>query len=415
VPITDDAALLLQAQTAMQVYRPRRLAVAVSGGSDSLATLYLLWHLSRRQGWALHAVTIDHALRAESAAEARGVAQICKGLGVPHDTLVWDHGTVAGNLMDAARRARYGLIARWAAQDNIDHVVLGHTADDQAETFLMGLARGAGLDGLTGMRPFWTQGGVRFVRPLLDQRRRDLRDFLTRQGVPWMDDPSNSNERYHRVKARGALKALKPLGITVDRLLNSIENLRRAQLAMQQVVADTAAAICRESAGELLFDGAAWAQTRPEIQRRLLIAGLQWVSGAEYPPRAAAVARLGTSVAAGRAATLWGCRIRPFADGFRIAREARAVEGVKCSTDALWDGRWQVDGPHAAGLGLRALGADGLRNCKDWRSTGLSRETLVTTPAIWYDDTLISAPIAGFGAGWSARIVAGFSVFVLSH
>ena len=105
MPITDDAALLLQAQTAMQVYRPRRLAVAVSGGSDSLATLYLLWHLSRRQGWALHAVTIDHALRAESAAEARGVAQICKGLGVPHDTLVWDHGTVAGNLMDAARRA----------------------------------------------------------------------------------------------------------------------------------------------------------------------------------------------------------------------------------------------------------------------------------------------------------------------
>jgi len=415
VSVTDDAALLLCAQTALLVHQPRRIAVAVSGGSDSLASLHLLWHLARQQGWVLHAVTIDHALRPESAAEARGVAQICHGLGVAHDILVWDHGTIAGNLMDAARRARYTLMAAWAVQNKIDHVILGHTADDQAETFLMGLSRGAGLDGLTGMLPFWDQAGVRFVRPLLDQRRDDLRDFLTRHGVIWVDDPSNANERFHRVKARRALKTLKPLGITVERLVSSLQNLRLAQHAMQQGVADAAAAVCRQSAGELLFDAAAWVQTQPEIRRRLLIAALLWVSGADYPPRAAAVARLEASIAAGRAATLWGCRLRHGADGFRIAREARAVAGAKCPTNALWDGRWQLDGPHAAGLEVRALGAVGLQKCKAWRSTGLSRETLVTTPAIWYDESLIAAPIAGFGAEWSARIVAGFSVFALSH
>lgn len=415
MPVTDDAGLLRSVLAGLSGCALRRVAVAVSGGSDSLACLHLLRHLADQQGWALLAVTVDHALRPESAAEAQSVGQTCRTLGIAHQTLVWNHGAVTGNLMDAARRARYALMADWAGLQRIDHIILGHTADDQAETFLMGLARGAGLDGLTGMRPFWDQGGVRFVRPLLDLRRDDLRACLTRRGQAWVDDPSNSNERFHRVKARRALKALKPLGITTDRLLVSMQNLAQAQQAVQQAVSEAAARACRETAGDILVDGASWAALPPEIRRRLLISALLWISGADYPPRSDAIARLEAAIAAGKPATLWGCRVRPELNGFRVQREFRAVRQCKSPVNALWDGRWQLEGPQAPGLEIRALGAAGLPLCKAWRRAGLPRETLVATPAIWYGESLIAAPLAGFGADWTARIVAGFSVFVLSH
>ena len=102
-------------------------------------------------GLRVEAVTVDHRLRAESAAEAAGVAAACAELGVPHQVRVWDHGPVTGNLMDAARRARMALIGDWAQDARASaHVALGHTRDDQAETLLMGLARRAGIDGLCG-------------------------------------------------------------------------------------------------------------------------------------------------------------------------------------------------------------------------------------------------------------------------
>lgn len=415
MPVADDNALLETAYQALAPHQPERIAVAVSGGSDSMASLHLLWRLAQQHGWHLRAVTVDHALRPEAAHEAQAVADVCRRLGVPHDTLVWDHGAIAGNLMDAARRARYAMMADWAAAHSVAQIVLGHTADDQAETFLMGLARGAGLDGLTGMRRFWDQGGIRFLRPFLHIQRNDLRAYLSRQGLTWTDDPSNANDRFDRVKARKALKTLKPLGVTAARMAGTMQNLQLAQAALQQAVAHAAAQVCTETAGELVFDRDEWHRVTPEIQRRLLIAGFLWVSGAEYAPRSNAIARVLTTIADGREATLGGCRLRQGATGFRIMREAKAVEGVRCATNALWDGRWRVEGPHVEGHELRALGASGLQHCKAWRQTKLPRETLVTTPAIWYGETLISAPVAGFSTDWTARIVAGFKLFVLSH
>ena len=183
-----------------------------------MALLHMVAEIASRTGRAVCALTVDHRLRPEAAAEAAFVGRACKALGVPHEVLVWDHGAIVGNLMDAARDARYRMMADWARGRGIGFVLLGHTADDQAETFLMGLARSAGLDGLTGMRPHWQQGGVTFLRPLLGLSRAALRSYLQGKGQVWIDDPTNDNDRYTRVKARRALKALKPLGVTVDRL-----------------------------------------------------------------------------------------------------------------------------------------------------------------------------------------------------
>lgn len=414
-----DALLLHFAQAAFFMSKPNRIGVAVSGGSDSMAALHLMARAAQHEGWDLRAVTVDHGLRPEAAAEAAEVARFCAGLGVPHTVLHWEHGPVEGNLMDAARRARYALMADWAQAQGVSHIVLGHTADDQAETFLMGLARGAGLDGLVGMRKGWDQGQVRFERPFLEHPRGELRAYLQRQGVAWRDDPTNADDRFTRVKARRALTALKPLGITVDRLSGVITNLARAQGAVRQAVAEAEARVCHEAAGAVVFDRTAFLRCGPEVARRLLISALRWVSAAEYAPRAEAVNRVEIAILEGRDTTLWGCRIRVKDAEFRVVREPRAVAGLTCRTNEVWDGRWQIAGPDAPGHEVRALGADGLRQLrvrgKDWRETGHSRDALVVSPAIWYADRLISAPVADYEAGWTAQTVAPFSLFVVSH
>jgi tRNA(Ile)-lysidine synthase len=375
------------------------IGIAVSGGGDSTALL----HLCRTAGLRVEAVTVDHGLRPESAAEAEAVARDCAALGVPHLVTRWEHGPVAGNLMDAARRARMVLIASWAQGRGIGHVALGHTSDDQAETLLMGLARQAGIAGLSGMRPRWDEGGLVFHRPLLAAGREELRDWLRARGVPWVEDPTNENDHFQRVKARRALVALAPLGITAEGLAAVAGNLALAQKALATQVR-SAGRHLREAAGALQVDAALWDEPE-EVQRQLVVAAVQWLSGAVYPPRAGDIARLIASMRAGRDATLAGCRHR---SGW-LMREARAV-GAMVPVGKLWDGRWQVVGAEGE---VRALGA-GLRQCPDWRASGLPRQVLEVTPGVWQDDDLVAAPLAAFGPA-TATLATSFDAFLLSH
>ncbi|MGB3178934.1 MAG: tRNA lysidine(34) synthetase TilS [Albidovulum sp.] len=411
----DDAFLLHVAEHAFRSETPDVIAVAVSGGSDSMALLSLFARIQARRGGQLRAVTVDHRLRPEAADEAQAVAAFCQKINVPHDILVWDHGEITGNLQDQARRARYGLIGEWAQRSGIGHIVLGHTADDQAETFLMGLAREAGIDGLSGMRPGWVESGIRWARPYLLTPRSDLRQYLTRHGISWIEDPSNADDRFTRIKARRVLERLRPLGISVEKLTGVVVNLGSARSALQTATSDAAHRIAQAEAGAVILDRVAFQALPAEISRRLLIGALKWVSGQDYAPRQAALMRVQEAVRGGRHTTLSGCRIHVSTAEVQITREPKAVAGLEGPTDALWDGRWRVNGPHGAGLIIRALGNEGLRLCPDWRESGNSRAALIVSPAIWRDDTLISAPLTGFGAGWSVEIVADLHSFLLSH
>jgi tRNA(Ile)-lysidine synthase len=408
----EDAPLLFWAQTAHGRFGtpPAKVGVAVSGGSDSLAMLHLMARAAPHAGWSLHAVTVDHRLRPEAADEAAFVGRVCAGLGVPHDVLVWDHGQIQGNLMQAASAARYGLMAAWARETGVGLVCLAHTADDQAETFLMGLSRAAGLDGLTGMRQDFTVDGVAFRRPFLMLTRAELRSYLTRQNLRWIDDPSNDNDRFTRVKARRALKALKPLGITVDRLSGVIHNLSMAQGVVQQAVARAGTETVAEIAGSLHFDHRSFRSCGTEVQRRLLIAMVRWIGGTQHPPREAKILALGMALDQRKDATLGGVRFRWQGDTCTVTREARACGGA-VPANQVWDGRWSVTG--ATGE-IRALGAAGLRQCPDWRATGLPRHVLEVTPGVWHRDTLIAAPCANFGAA-AATCVPSFHEFLLLH
>ncbi|MDP2080646.1 MAG: tRNA lysidine(34) synthetase TilS [Pseudotabrizicola sp.] len=385
------------------------VGLAVSGGGDSIAMLHLMAAVAQRP---LAVATVDHRLRAEAAAEADQVAQVCAGLGVAHEVLVWSHGAVTGNLMDAARRARYGLLAQWAAARGISAVMVAHTADDQAETVLLGLARAAGLDGLTGMRPSWQQGGVAFHRPFLDATRADLRAYVQRRGLWFVDDPSNDDPGFDRVKMRLALASLHEVGITAPGLAMVARNLAAVQADLRRLVAEAAGRLVVERAGALEIDRAGFAALPGEVARRLVQAGLLWLSGADYAPRAEALARMVQALIGGRGATLWGCRLVHRTSGALLVREPRSA-GPEVALGAVWDERWRVTGP---GEGVvRAVGAVGLAQLPDWRAAGIVRDAALVTPGVWDADRLIAAPLLRSDAEYSATLTAGFGLFLLSH
>jgi len=395
----------------------RTLGLAVSGGGDSVALLHLAHDWARGRDIALCVATVDHGLRPEAVDEARQVAQICAGLGLTHETLKWTGWDGAGNLQDAARRARYALMADWAQAGGVDGVALGHTLDDQAETFLLRLARGSGVDGLSAMQQDWTAQNMRWIRPLLDASRADLRGYLTGRGAQWVEDPSNDDLRFDRVKARRALAELAPLGIDARHLSDSAKRLRDARRALEMATKTAAQGLCRVQGGDVLIKSAL-SDLPQDIQARLFSHALMWVATAPYRPRFGALRDVLSAVLAGNTRTLHGCLISLKGGEIRVTREPGALAQVACPADQIWDGRWQIDGPGGDGLCIRALGETGIAECPKWRETGLSRASILSSPAIWRGKTLIAAPLAGKSAGWTAEIAKTpehFFTSILTH
>ncbi|KMW59481.1 tRNA(Ile)-lysidine synthetase [Candidatus Rhodobacter oscarellae] len=376
-----------------------------------MATLLLFVRAAQTRSVDIHAVTVDHKLRPEAAEEAVFVAKTCADLGVPHTTLSWEHGDITGNLQDQARRARYRLIAEWAHAHNIAHVALGHTVDDQAETVLMKLARSAGVDGLAGMSRSFEQDGVRFERPLLSFSRQDLRACLQRNNLGWVEDPSNTDERFDRVKARNVLAMLAPLGIDAERLGAVAHNAAMAKWALDHYMRQEAGTLVQEESGDLILTRSPKLPVPQEIERRLLVQAIQWVSGADHPVRYSALVSMDAAFIQADTHTLSGCLLRLDASNgilnqkLRITREHNAVKDLTARTDEIWDGRWVLEGPHAPDLEIRALGEDGLRQVTDWRDSGMPRVSLLSSPGVWRGAELISAPIAGYLNGWRAKLV----------
>ena len=385
------------------VHPMQRIGVAVSGGGDSLALLYLLVDWAKTRSVDVFVATVNHGLRSEAAQEAKDVGGHCAQLGLPHETLAWRDWDRQGNLQAEARAARYRLLGEWGRGHQLDVILLGHTQDDQAETFLLRLARRAGVDGLSSMNAHFHRDDQAFGRPLMSVSRQSLRELLERKGVRWIDDPSNEDPQFDRVRARQALQHLETLGIDATSLADVSHNMSDARAALEAQVKTVAAAHVQMDRGDLVMPVALLSSEPLEIQRRLLVAGLTWVSGAAFSPRRDAVSRLLRDLATGTGGTLSGCLITSAKGQIRVTREYSAVSNLT-SPLPLWD-RWQLTGKWQTGMQTRALGEDGLRMLDDWRTSGMPRVSLLASPSVWYDSTLIAAPIADFGEGWTANLL----------
>ncbi|QFT94093.1 tRNA(Ile)-lysidine synthase [Roseovarius sp. THAF9] len=398
--------------------RPKRLGIAVSGGSDSLGLLLLARQWAAQDGPDPYAVTVDHGLRAASRDEAAGVAELCARLDVPHKTLEWRGWDGAGNLPDQARRARYGLIADWAETEQITDVALGHTLNDVAETFVMRLMREAGVDGLAAMAPSWRQGAVEFRRPLLQVSRAELRVLVEYEGLAWVDDPTNEDDAFERARVRKALTALEDLGVTARGLGNVARHLGEVRSTLYWYVFLAARNLVSFDRGDVMVECKGFRTLPRDICRRMVQEILRWISGADYGPRGKAVDLMLEAISGGNGMTLHGVMMSVGADQLRFSREPKAVAQVRTAPGEAWDGRWQLDGPWPDGAEVAALGEAGLAQCAERVQPGLPRASLLASPAVWRGGHLVAAPLAGFSEGWTATLLRDEDMFfasILAH
>ena len=257
----------------------RGLVLAVSGGPDSTALLWLAarWRHSLKHGPALLAVTVDHGLRPEARAEADAVKRLAKQCGVAHRTMRWVGRKPVSGLQQAARAARYRLLAKAAATIAADHILTGHTLDDQAETLLIRMSRGSGITGLCGMTqvaPLPTSKGseILVVRPFLGVPKARLIVTLADAGLAFADDPSNRDPRFTRSRLRALMPALAREGLDSARLSQLARRVQRAEAAIEAAADAAWVKLAQERPGNTagIEFGRAFAALPAEVQLRLI-------------------------------------------------------------------------------------------------------------------------------------------------
>jgi tRNA(Ile)-lysidine synthase len=355
----------------------RTLVVAVSGGADSLALLHLLvrWRQLRKAAGSeptpeLVAVTIDHGLREGSRSEALGVAAEAARLGVPHRLVTWNGPKPRSAIQSTARQARYRLLGGVAAESEGSAVVTAHTRDDQAETVLMRLARGSGIDGLAGMQPverlpatgLADEAGeaaraIPLCRPLLSVPKARLVATLADSGSTWVEDPSNANPAFERTRIRAAGPALASIGLTSGPVALTADRLARARAALDWA--------CDQLWRELVdvhggaygsLSAVRWRAQPEELRIRLLGRLLTAFGGNAGPVALAKAERLAGRLSApgAKPATIAGCRIEPRDDQLLVWREAgrRDIPELQIlpGQTAAWDHRFRISVPAAAGV-----------------------------------------------------------------
>jgi tRNA(Ile)-lysidine synthase len=324
------------------------LAVAVSGGADSLALCLLADDWARRRGGSVTALTVDHGLRPEARAEAQRVAAWLAPRGIAHRILTWHPPPDTRSLQEAARAARHGLLKSWCREAGCLHLLTGHHLDDQAETFLLRLARGSGLDGLAAMAALRETAECRLLHPLLTVPAGRLKSFLDGTGQDWIEDPSNTDPSYARVRLRRGTALLAGEGLSPARLAATARRLGRARAALEEQVARVLArAVALHPSGFARLDAAALLEAAPEIALRALAQLVAAIGGTDYTPRLERLERLlgalAQPLAAGR--TLGGCRFLPWRGAVLVCREPSSVAPalpLPPGRTVRWDQRFAV-------------------------------------------------------------------------
>lgn len=386
-------------------FEPRpTIAVAVSGGPDSLALTLLLQDWLARCGGRLWALVVDHRLRSESGREAEAVAALLRARGLAVRLLRRPGGSLSRGLQAGARAARYALLTAACREAGVLHLALAHHRDDQAETVLQRQASGSGPDGLAGMAAVSERSEVRLIRPLLPVPKARLVATCRAAGLPFIEDPSNRDPRFSRSRLRRDPRLADAR--RVGALAGQAREHGQARAYRERATADLLVeGVTLHPAGFARLSRAVVA-AEDALALRALANLLACVSGAQWPARTmrlqAGLARLRAD--APRAFTLGGCRLLPEADGWLVAREpaVRARATLTPGESLVWDGRFLAHlTAHAPGaLTVGMLGARGwqtlVRRTPALRAAGLPAPARVVLPLFSDLEGPVAVPHLGF-------------------
>ena len=414
-----DAAL-----AAIGGFEPQPLvAVGVSGGPDSLALMILADRWARARGGIAWGLIVDHRLRPESAAEAATVAGWLAARGIPHAVLMWDGPKPATGIQEAARAARYRLLAEWCVAQGCLHLLTAHHRDDQIETYLIRRRAKSGPDGLAGMAALRELPGLRLVRSLLAVPKVRLVAFLEAEGQPYVTDPSNRNPAFERARLRlefAAAPHSNPLPAGGERVATSDfdagepgevppPHIRCAMIAHaaarmvreRQLAALLARAVSLHPAGFAVLDREVIAAA-DELGAQALGRVVAVLAGADYPLRRERLERLREALARTpfRARTLGGCRFVPWRGRILALREAARVAPpltLVPGAEGLWDKRFAARVPASARASwtigaLGEAGAEMLGRDAVGPDNPLPRLVYPALPAIWDGEGLAAVP-----------------------
>jgi tRNA(Ile)-lysidine synthase len=382
----------------------QHIAVAVSGGSDSMALLRLAARWAK-DSLKISVLTVDHGLRPEAAAEASKVAAWCDGLALDHHTLRWEGVKPKTGLQARARVARYDLMSNWCKANGVKFLLTGHTLDDQAETVLMRQARTDTAESLAGIWETADWAGVKLFRPLLGQSRADLREYLKSLGQLWIDDPSNLDTRFERVRVRQTLAdETKPdqRKMELADIADKAGREARALAAVTELWINGQLTSYPEGFGSIPRAG--FCELEPELQRRVLQQLLQiygagnraepgeldhlatWAMGQENSRRT-----LGGAVLA--------CRHASLLIGREWARISPVPMRVPDSGEILWDGRFLIKAPPKAQIipvgHLKAVA----------RREDIPSFVQQSLPAVLLGESEVAIPHLGLERGVSAKFI----------
>ncbi len=414
MPLTDGE--FAAAMTALGPFEAApALAVAVSGGPDSMALCLLADTWARARGGGVLALIVDHGLRPGSAGETRRAAAWLFGRGIASEILPWSGDKPATAIHARARRARYRLLADRCRERGLLHLLVGHQLEDQAETLLLRQAAGSGLAGLAGMSALVETGAVRVLRPLLDVRKRRLRAYLAGRGQAWIEDPSNTDPRFARAQVREALPSLAE---TPDALSETAARYRGLRQLGDDAVAALLARHCRlHPLGFVRLDAAMVGAADEASVDAALGRVAATVGGTAFPPAARKLLRLRRHLLseAPAAISLGRCiwQASPGSRGtggeatvFQVFRESRGLPAalrLVPDREVEWDGRFlvrvgSIAGRWAGGLRLEALGEAGwpeaLRLSPLLRDA-VPRRPALSLPVLRDERGLLAVPVLG--------------------
>ncbi|RVU33785.1 tRNA lysidine(34) synthetase TilS [Hwanghaeella grinnelliae] len=406
-----------------------RLAVGCSGGPDSMALTFMLRNWAAERFVPLTALIVDHGLRPEASEEADRVAGWLGERGVEAVVLRYEGARPRSNVQAQARRMRYDLMRDWCLAQGVSVLAVAHHLEDQAETFLLRLARGSGVDGLSAMAPVTEVPGdpyraVSLIRPLLDTPRGDVHTVLDQSGWPYVDDPSNRNIRHARVRMRNLADILAMEGLDAKRLAGTAKAMRRARAALESATNGFLDAHAfADPHGFAGLERQAYVDLDDELSLRVLTCLLRFVSGGDYPVRLERLEKLATALRGEPTPgprTLGGCRIETRGERILVCREAAAIgPAIPAQPSILWDRRFRLDlRGDIEGLTVGKLGVDGVRQARALGLTANRIEDLpgaarAALPSLWRNDRLIALADpageawAGSGAGFRRVEFAG--------